>query len=100
MVTNCTTLGDLSEKNSGTLTMSTKPLLSLAELNLVAGEFGMKFEIAGETGYVMLNAPALLTPHLADKCEELGSRWCEPMREAIKAGRTFSMDTAGFQLTD
>jgi hypothetical protein len=80
--------------------MNAKAVLSLAELNRIASEFGMKFELAGETGYVMLNAPATLTPHLADKCEELGSRWCEPMRDAMKAGRTFSMDTAGFQLVD
>jgi hypothetical protein len=80
--------------------MNTKPRLSLAELNLIAEEFGMKFELAGETGYVMLNAPALLSPHLADKCEELGSRWCEPMRDALKTGRTFSINTEGFELTD
>ena len=37
---------------------------------------------------------------LADRLEELGSRWCEPIRASLKDGPATYIEHATFELTD
>ena len=59
-----------------------KPVLSLSELNTIAAEFGLSF-FTEHQNFAVLNGPEYvreIAPMLADRCEEVGSRWCEALR--------------------
>lgn len=89
--------------------MTNTNTLSLAELNAVAGEFGLEFE---ETGFWLSGSVVrIVPPHngkplrthgevLADACEERSSRWCEPIRKASRTGYTHYLICSPFTLVD
>lgn len=60
---------------------NTSVMLSLDELNGIAKEFGLKFS-KHPYGWGVISQRAFhhQRGELADRCEDLGSRWCECLR--------------------
>lgn len=78
--------------------MTDQRTLSLSELNAISADFGLVFE-AGGGDRVWANTIFIdVRLALADKCEELGSRWCDAIRREPKSLHTIWLHS--FTLVD
>jgi hypothetical protein len=82
---------------------STNKALSLSELNAIAAEFAGHHFVRGGDRWVSFPGLQRLQPFvyiIADRCEDVGSRWCEPLRHSYRDGYRHLVRIDGFALTD
>lgn len=78
------------------------PVLYVSELNEIARDFGARFSLL--IGHqLVLSVPGTLSlAILADRCEDLGSPWCEVLRTKAhkKDVGAHPFDLTGFDVRD